>query len=129
MSGKKTQCEPTNDWKIDILEREIESQRDMLGSLDPEDDPDEAEFYTLTREVIEGLEQWVSDIKDKSRAPLSKDELNIRIGTVEEIIQYHKDILAHDDSLSFDIREEIGEDIEKLNTWKKELRSKKKAGC
>ena len=125
MKTNKQKDQPSKEWKIEALENELESECDVMERYESTD----KDVYDFAKETKENLEEWLKDIKNDSKASLSKSELELRVDKIDFRIQFHQDILNTDQTLSDDDRRLFKKDLELTETWKKQLKREKESWC
>ncbi|MEA3558400.1 MAG: hypothetical protein U9R75_04015 [Candidatus Thermoplasmatota archaeon] len=117
--------DPSKKWKMEILQEEIDCNRDFLTRCESHDE----EEYIMVKEMLIDLEQWMDDLKNNSTDMLSDEDLNWRENVLKNQITMHQGVLTGEPSLTSEDRRVIKGIIEDLKEWKRYLQKWKKAFC
>jgi len=128
----KESTHPPKEFKLNILQGEIESNEDLLERIETENSGDtefDEEEYDMFKEELSKILKWVDDIKNENPEVLSREDMEFRLETLQNEISCHEDVLRMDDSLTDEDIEDIKESIKNIKDWRRDLRKWKKASC
>ncbi len=123
MTGKKESGYPPRDFRLEILNSESDSNKDLLERLKSKTDEDHAfdldDEYSMVEEIQSNILRWIEDIENGKEDTLSEDDLNFRLNILENQIMFHGDILRMDKTLGEYDRQMFREDLEKIKEWRR----------
>lgn len=126
MEEVKKNSEPTNEFKLNILENEKDSDEDLLQRLKEEEsegglDPEGKDLLECVQGELVSIKHWMDDLKGEKKRRLTKDDVDFRIEIIEREMRFYWDVMETDDSLSDEDIEDFQNDILKLEKWRAEM--------
>ena len=126
MAEMKKTSEPTNEFKLNILESEKDSDEDLLQRLKEEEskeglDPEGKGLLECIQQELEFIDKWMDDLKGKKKRRPTREDIEFRIEMIEREMKFYGDIMENDDNLTDEEIEDFQNDILKMVKWRAEI--------